>query len=317
MIKFWNKPCYQFSIEQAISAGYLCDYNIFSSENKFDTSIVKKKKREYTEKEILSIVKNGKAHNQVKEIIELTKKRKRIAILCANIAHAEKIKALVDETEPCAIIHSKLKDGRGDLAKWKKSDVRFSVSVAMLSEGFDFPEIDCVVLLRPMRSVRLMIQSSGRGLRLFEGKRNCLLLDFGDVFITCGTPKNPIYEFEKKTATESDGVIIRECQFCKFIWDTKDPTCPSCGQLQKIIDVEKSLNESLFDNNVFTITLDSRDFVSAEYTGNRNCVYEYQGEKYYFYGGHYFKAIKKKPMMVTYRKKKGGFPRILKISVLE
>ncbi|KAG0661148.1 hypothetical protein C6P46_004102 [Rhodotorula mucilaginosa] len=53
------------------------------------------------------------------------------------------------------------------------------VNFGILTEGADFPEIDCVLLARPTRSQNLFLQMLGRGLRLSpaSGKRDCLLID--------------------------------------------------------------------------------------------------------------------------------------------
>lgn len=49
-----------------------------------------------------------------------------------------------------------------------------------MTEGADFPAIDCVLLGRPTKSQNLFLQMIGRGLRLFPGKENCLILDLVD-----------------------------------------------------------------------------------------------------------------------------------------
>lgn len=51
------------------------------------------------------------------------------------------------------------------------------VSCAVLTEGFDEPSIDCVMLARPTKSKVLFYQCIGRGLRLWPTKENCLLID--------------------------------------------------------------------------------------------------------------------------------------------
>jgi len=53
------------------------------------------------------------------------------------------------------------------------------VSCMVLSEGFDEPSVDCVVLARPTKSKVLFVQAIGRGLRPCPqtGKTDCLLLD--------------------------------------------------------------------------------------------------------------------------------------------
>lgn len=51
-----------------------------------------------------------------------------------------------------------------------------------LSEGFDVPQVSCVILARPTKSKALYFQQIGRGLRLAKNKDDCLVLDqFGNV----------------------------------------------------------------------------------------------------------------------------------------
>jgi superfamily II DNA or RNA helicase len=51
------------------------------------------------------------------------------------------------------------------------------VSCAVLTEGFDEPSIDCIMLARPTRSKVLLFQCIGRGLRLWPTKEDCLVID--------------------------------------------------------------------------------------------------------------------------------------------
>ena len=55
---------------------------------------------------------------------------------------------------------------------------RVLCSVDMITTGFDFPALDCIVCLRPTLSSSLWVQIQGRGTRLHESKKNCLVLDF-------------------------------------------------------------------------------------------------------------------------------------------
>jgi superfamily II DNA or RNA helicase len=51
------------------------------------------------------------------------------------------------------------------------------VSCTVLTEGFDEPSIDCIMLARPTKSKVLLYQCIGRGLRLWPTKEDCLLID--------------------------------------------------------------------------------------------------------------------------------------------
>ncbi|RMD43690.1 hypothetical protein DV735_g1406, partial [Chaetothyriales sp. CBS 134920] len=51
------------------------------------------------------------------------------------------------------------------------------LNCAVFTEGTDMPNIDCVVLARPTKSRNLLVQMIGRGMRLYEGKTNCHIID--------------------------------------------------------------------------------------------------------------------------------------------
>lgn len=75
---------------------------------------------------------------------------------------------------------------------FRKGDVDIAINCMLWTEGFDVPETDCVVLLRPTKSSALLTQMIGRGLRLSEGKTECLLVEIephtvkGKLFLTPG-----------------------------------------------------------------------------------------------------------------------------------
>ena len=48
----------------------------------------------------------------------------------------------------------------------------------LLTEGWDCPSVDCVIVLRPTKIRSLYSQMVGRGTRLYPGKDHLLLLDF-------------------------------------------------------------------------------------------------------------------------------------------
>ena len=54
------------------------------------------------------------------------------------------------------------------------------INVGVLTEGFDEPTVETIILARPTRSTLLYTQIVGRGTRLHEGKPHCTVLDFAD-----------------------------------------------------------------------------------------------------------------------------------------
>lgn len=61
--------------------------------------------------------------------------------------------------------------------RYKTGDIQVLCNVNLFTEGFDAPETDCVILLRPTQSRSLWCQMIGRGLRTAPGKTDCLILD--------------------------------------------------------------------------------------------------------------------------------------------
>jgi superfamily II DNA or RNA helicase len=63
------------------------------------------------------------------------------------------------------------------LARLRSGQLRAVANCAVLTEGFDCPPLDCVIVARPTRSSSLYAQMIGRGTRLHPDKQDCLVLD--------------------------------------------------------------------------------------------------------------------------------------------
>lgn len=72
---------------------------------------------------------------------------------------------------------SSQRDRRSTLEKYNAGEIQVITNAALLGEGVDAPRTGCVVVARPTLSKTLFRQMVGRGLRLFPGKDDCLILD--------------------------------------------------------------------------------------------------------------------------------------------
>lgn len=149
-----------------------------------DVSEVKTKGGDYDEAELAR-----RAMAVTKECVavalEHAPDRKHFMWFAVNIEHARMIhEALLDAGESSVIIHGELeKDERvGGIEEYLAKKQRHIVSVAMLTTGFNAKFVDCIVSLRPTRSLVLWRQIVGRGLRPYPGKENVLVLDAGGNF---------------------------------------------------------------------------------------------------------------------------------------
>lgn len=113
---------------------------------------------------------------------ELARDRRSI-VFCVTVAHARRLAAALTEVGlPAAVLHGELPaDARADLLRrFRAGQLAALTNVAVLTEGFDDPEVSCVAMARPTKSSGLYAQCVGRGTRPFPGKKDCLILDFVD-----------------------------------------------------------------------------------------------------------------------------------------
>jgi superfamily II DNA or RNA helicase len=66
---------------------------------------------------------------------------------------------------------------RQRLARFRRGEFVAMINCMVLTEGFDDPGVDCIMMARPTQSKTLYIQAVGRGLRIHPGKTDCLIVD--------------------------------------------------------------------------------------------------------------------------------------------
>ena len=99
-----------------------------------------------------------------------------------NISHARNLAAAFNAAGIRAESVAGDDPDRADkLARFAAGDFQVLASCMVLTEGYDCPSVDCVIMARPTKSRSLYCQQIGRGLRLFDGKTDCLILDYVDV----------------------------------------------------------------------------------------------------------------------------------------
>jgi ATP-dependent helicase IRC3 len=118
-----------------------------------------------------------------RSIQELARDRRTVAF-CVTVAHAQNLRRSLAAlgVRAAAVYGDMPADARAQvLADFAAGRIQVVTNVAVLTEGFDDPGVSCVAMARPTRSEGMYAQCVGRGTRLAEGKRDCLVLDFVDV----------------------------------------------------------------------------------------------------------------------------------------
>ena len=140
---------------------------------------------------------------------------------------AEHIDYFADDDERAAI-----------LDRFARGETMVLSNVALLSEGWDCPTTEVMILARPTRSLIRFIQMVGRVLRPAGGKTRALLLDHSGSTARLGHPCDdlPLELDDGKPKTtgkqkEIDRVeaLPKPCKACHFMKPAGIHACPSCG----------------------------------------------------------------------------------------
>jgi len=134
---------------------------------------------------------------------------KKTIIFCLNIEHSEKISDILSEIGyKSAYIHGKLNKTKRKsiLSKFKSGEIQVLTNCQVLTEGFDEPSIEAIIMARPTKSKSLYCQMVGRGLRKFPGKNICYLYEVADNYHRICTfnvlaDKDPEFNFDYKNGT--------------------------------------------------------------------------------------------------------------------
>lgn len=168
----------------------------------------------------------------VEAVQEHAADRKHIAVFATTINHAQLLKgAFLGAGIKAGVIHSEQpKHWRNhELERFANGETRVICNVGVLTEGWDFPSVDCIVLCRPTMSPALFVQMVGRGLRITEGKTDCLVLDLSDNFTRHGDPNAPTVIIGGRDAGKPKDSPLKVCPGCQEIIDAKAQECPECG----------------------------------------------------------------------------------------
>lgn len=153
----------------------------------------------------------------VADVVSQAQNRNGVMLFAATLQHAAEIMASLPP-QLSAIVDggTPRKERARIVARFKRSEIKYLVNVAVFTTGFDAPNVDVIAILRKTESVGLLQQIVGRGLRLNEGKTDCLVLDYaGNVEQHCpdGDLFNPMINVTA-TGKEEPFTVTAVCETC-------------------------------------------------------------------------------------------------------
>lgn len=179
----------------------------------------------------LAVNKQDITHAALKETMETAHDRAHWLVFASGVEHACDIADMLNDMGVSAVaIHSKMGDAARDaaIADFKAGKYRAAVNNNVLTTGFDFPAIDCIVVLRPTASTVLWVQMLGRGTRPCKGKDNCLVLDFAGNTRRLGPINDPVIP-RKKGQKAGGEAPVKLCGSCATYNHASVTHCSFCG----------------------------------------------------------------------------------------
>ena len=175
--QYFESLAYEYTLPKAIKEGYLSPIKALTIPLKIDMSSVGVQAGDFRAGEI------GTALDPYLESIAEEMKKycqdKKTVVFLPLVKTSQKFRDILnDHGFQAAEVNGDSQDRAEILRDFEAGKYNVLCNSMLLTEGWDCPSVDCIVMLRPTKVRSLYCQMVGRGTRLFPGKDHLLLLDF-------------------------------------------------------------------------------------------------------------------------------------------
>ncbi len=175
--QYFETLAYEYTLPKAIKEGYLSPIKALTIPLKLDLSGVSVQAGDFKSGEIATAL-DPYLYQIADEMEKYCKERKTVVFL-PLVKTSQKFRDILSEKGfQAAEVNGESKDRTEILEAFDKGKYNVLCNSMLLTEGWDCPSVDCVVVLRPTKVRSLYSQMVGRGTRLYPGKDHLLLLDF-------------------------------------------------------------------------------------------------------------------------------------------
>jgi superfamily II DNA or RNA helicase len=168
------------SILWMIQQGYLCDLRATQISLNVDLRGVRVRGGDFSEEDLGKAFKGSGAAESIAQAYVENASPKKAVCFTASVAQAHEVsEKLVGMGVPAAAVWGEqdIAERRQVLRRFSEGTLQVLTNCAVLTEGYDEPSIECIIMARPTLSKLFYTQCIGRGTRLYPGKSECLILD--------------------------------------------------------------------------------------------------------------------------------------------
>ena len=175
--EYFENLSYEYTLPEAIKSGYLCRIKAMTIPLRIDISAVGTQAGDFKAGDIGSAL--DPYLEQIAAEMEQHCADRKTVVFLPLIATSQKFTDILsDHGFRAAEVNGNSEDRAEVLADFESGKYNVLCNSMLLTEGWDCPSVDCIIVLRPTKVRSLYSQMVGRGTRLSPGKDHLLLLDF-------------------------------------------------------------------------------------------------------------------------------------------
>lgn len=223
------------TIRRLIDLGHLSRYRLYAPPSQVDRSTLRVRGGDYRREEIDELMIRPNVLCEAVANYQRYAAGKRAIAFCSTIRHAEAVRKSFEKANiSAAVVDGMLAtvDRQERIDSFKSGRHQVLISVDLISEGFDVPGCECVLLLRPTASLSVYLQQIGRALRPSDSE--AIILDCAGNSAEHGLPcTERIWSLNGKARSRDMGqqaLSVRVCASCYAVFRPA-PECPYCGHL--------------------------------------------------------------------------------------
>jgi len=181
--RIFNRIAHITQVKELLDAGYLSPCRYQQDQDYHEPAVQTNSTGQgYDDQALAEYNKRLRLTEKIAEEVRQSTAR-HVLVFCQFRAESERVlSALHAANIDAAIVDGETPKAQREsvLSGFKLGRLKTVVNVGVLTVGFDFPALDCIVLGRPTKSVALYYQMIGRGVRPAPGKEHCRVVDLCD-----------------------------------------------------------------------------------------------------------------------------------------
>lgn len=184
LLEVYEEIVYHRTLLEMIRAGWLCDLRCVQITTDISLDSVKTRQGDFAQGELGAVINTQNRNELIVQAYQEHAAGRMALCFTVDVQHAHDLAGAFQEEGVNAVAISgktPIEERRRTLRQFHDRDIDIICNCQVLTEGYDEPGVDAIILARPTKSSTMYTQMVGRGTRTFPGKSDCLILDLADV----------------------------------------------------------------------------------------------------------------------------------------